>query len=675
MKIHKSILLYIILFAILMGAACNFNEQISADSATKQPSPTKILPTEGSIPTNPLNTTFPIQPPIITLENATEIVEVANWRSSVSTMAFSPDGSILVTESLGKLYLWRVRDQTLLHTIDFARMFASSPARAFAFSPDGKLLAVDSGDETGIVLWNTQDWSQITLKQPHRYSSLFSIAFSPDSRFLVTSGILYVGYSTKMATEMWSANDGTTITTIAPIMGVYRGLSPDAKTIALGTDSHVLLYSTSDGQEISGFTSAGNINAIAFSPDGQTIAVSTANSIEFWQVSDGTKISTLPNSSGEYTTLMFLGSGRLAAVAWRYSSYRVWQLSDGTLLSHASGYGPAQGDDNFRFTLDGEVVAWDGRLRRITDDKIINDLVDTSDKTLDIVAFSSDRRWFAYYTFGNGAISVWAVRSTSASLAMETTVPTPTPKLTATPAPPPSLGSTMKREKDGMVMVYVPAGAFKMGSNQGLADQKPVHKVTLDAYWIDQTEVTNGMYALCVSTGWCQLPHETDWHGKKYFDDPNKIEYPVIYVDWQQANTYCQWVSGRLPTEAEWEKAARGTDGRTNPWGNTIDETTFGNFSDEGGRPERVGSYEKGKSPYGAYDMAGNVLEWTADWYDVYPGGNPKDSEYFGVTNRVLRGGAWDTYIDFIYAARRLWSPPDYYDNSIGFRCVFDATQ
>ena len=144
-----------------------------------------------------------------------------------------------------------------------------------------------------------------------------------------------------------------------------------------------------------------------------------------------------------------------------------------------------------------------------------------------------------------------------------------------------SAGSTQVREIDGMVEVYVPEGPFTMGSNEAGSDEQPVHEVYLDAYWIDKHEVTNAMYAKCVSTGSCTEPSSIRSSTREfYYGSSQYAAYPVIYVDWNQASTYCQWAGGRLPTEAEWEKAARGTDGRIYPWGDEF-VCSLGNFDDE----------------------------------------------------------------------------------------------
>jgi serine/threonine-protein kinase len=219
-------------------------------------------------------------------------------------------------------------------------------------------------------------------------------------------------------------------------------------------------------------------------------------------------------------------------------------------------------------------------------------------------------------------------------------------------------------------MVLIPAGTFTMGSDNGHADEKPPHKVSLSAFYMDKYEVTNALYKMCAEAAGCQSPRNptsftrTSYYGNSQFDN-----YPVLYVDWNMAKTYCEWRGARLPSEAEWEYAARGTDGRTYPWGEGLDKTRA-NY--RGKDTTAVGSYESGKSPFGIYDMAGNVWEWVADWYDVYPGGDPNASSSFGQNNRIIRGGTWyyALDLDFIRSADRMDKEPDSSDNVVGFRCA-----
>ena len=251
-----------------------------------------------------------------------------------------------------------------------------------------------------------------------------------------------------------------------------------------------------------------------------------------------------------------------------------------------------------------------------------------------------------------------------------------------TPAPSPGMGSTMVSDRDGMTLVYVPAGEFLMGSAEGDtdadADEKPQHQVYLDAFWMDRTEVTTDQYQQCVAAGKCAAPS---------CRGTGQGNHPVVCVSWQDAADYCAWAGRRLPTEAEWEKAARGTDGRKYPWGNQNvagDRLNFAdrsldvdwadkNVNDGYQFTAPVGSYPKGASPYGALDMAGNVWEWVADWYDEnYYSSSPARNPVGPASgnSRVLRGGSWVDDQWGVSAAHRFWSLPDYRFDNLGFRCA-----
>ncbi len=246
--------------------------------------------------------------------------------------------------------------------------------------------------------------------------------------------------------------------------------------------------------------------------------------------------------------------------------------------------------------------------------------------------------------------------------------PSPTPTL--------GIGSTRISEKDGMVMVYVPASEFLMGStdsdSQAASDEKPQHKVYLDAFWIDQTEVTNAQYKQCVQAQECKA--------SLYADDSrfNGDNQPVVGVDWNDAKAYCEWAGRQLPAEAQWEKAAQGTDGRIYPWGNQIATCEYAVMNDggdgcgKGNAAWAVGSKPKGNSPYGAFDMAGNVWEWVSDWYDEKYYGSSPPKNPTGPTsgqNCVLRGGSWDGGAQHVRAALRLEIAPELRDPYVAFRC------
>jgi formylglycine-generating enzyme required for sulfatase activity len=220
-----------------------------------------------------------------------------------------------------------------------------------------------------------------------------------------------------------------------------------------------------------------------------------------------------------------------------------------------------------------------------------------------------------------------------------------------------------------MTMVYVPAGTFQMGSNwrdrSANEYEKPPHLVTLDAFWIDRTEVTNAQHAHCVAAGVCQIS------AFAYDARFNGADYPVVGVGWQDAADYCRWVGGRLPTEAEWEYAARGPGGHIYPWGNDPPDDTLLNYNGNVGDTTKVGSYPKGQSWVGALDMAGNVWEWVNDWYGEYPSEpqvnptGPTSGEY-----RVARGSSWDDDRNYARVAIRSRIAPDLRYIYIGFRCA-----
>ena len=190
-------------------------------------------------------------------------------------------------------------------------------------------------------------------------------------------------------------------------------------------------------------------------------------------------------------------------------------------------------------------------------------------------------------------------------------------------------------------MVLIPAGKFLMGTDERLPDEGPQHTVTLKAYWIDKYEVTNAQYKKFIDATGRRSPD----HFRNRTYPEGKADHPVTFVTWYDAHDYCEWAGKRLPTDAEWEKAARGTDGRMFPWGNEFD-------IDKANTPQRwaklgvtgdttpVGAFEGGKSPYGLYDMSGNVWEWTSSWYVAYPG-NKHPSENYGEKYKQLKGGSW----------------------------------
>jgi len=250
--------------------------------------------------------------------------------------------------------------------------------------------------------------------------------------------------------------------------------------------------------------------------------------------------------------------------------------------------------------------------------------------------------------------------------------PDPPPEATTPPEPPapPESEGPRIRPADGMTVVHVPDGEFLMGWDASpYSFERPEHTVYLDAYWIDQTEVTNAQYRACVEAETCAAPNSWNDASTSGDDQP-------AFVSWDDAQAYCEWVGARLPTEAEWEKAARGTDGRLYPWGGEEFDPSRANIQGpEDGYESTapVGSFPTGASPYGVLDMSGNAAEWAADWFQVEyyaqsPAQNPTGPPSGDYDQRVIRGGSWHSGRD---TARCIWRKGTPLGSSeFGFRCV-----
>jgi eukaryotic-like serine/threonine-protein kinase len=281
-------------------------------------------------------------------------------------------------------------------------------------------------------------------------------------------------------------------------------------------------------------------------------------------------------------------------------------------------------------------------------------------------------------------------------IAVATAFPTNTPitlNATAGPSGNQAAGST-RTSSDGMTEISIPAGSFEMGGLDPSAetDEKPAHQVTMPSFWIDKFDVTNGMYGQCVSAGGCTPP--LNFSSKtvtSYFNNSQYNDYPVVNVSWSQATAYCKWAGRRLPTEAEYEYAARGSTINTYPWGNEAPDSTRANFNYQVGDTTKVGSYSAGASPFGVLDMVGNVAQWMNDFYSgtyysqnitLNPAGPVARSGDF---NRVIRGGTFQDVAGDIRLSNRasmLGPNPDAqqgtpaytgdYSPKVGFRCAAD---
>lgn len=298
----------------------------------------------------------------------------------------------------------------------------------------------------------------------------------------------------------------------------------------------------------------------------------------------------------------------------------------------------------------------------------------------------------------------------------EITTPKSLETITTRAAPTLGIGRTFVSDRDGMILLYVPEGDFTMGSEAGQDDMKPVHIVYLDAFWIDQIEVTNAMFtSFSAQTGHITNAEESggsyiyqdeawkfvagaDWRHPLGPDSTiDEIgDHPVVHITWESANAYCIWAGRRLPTEAEWEKAASWDEVKSQknlyPWGNDFDGTLLNfcdrncpfswanqEFDDGFAYTSPAGSYALGASSYGVYDMAGNAFEWVADLYgEAYYSDSPSRNP-LGPTSgdyRIIRGGSWNySREDHFQSAYRFGLAPGGSELSIGFRCAMSVTE
>ena len=230
---------------------------------------------------------------------------------------------------------------------------------------------------------------------------------------------------------------------------------------------------------------------------------------------------------------------------------------------------------------------------------------------------------------------------------------------------------------DGAPLVFIPTGEFELGTNEAAyAKSQPAHRVYVDAFWMDQMEVSNAQYARCALAGACTPPLNGDYPNR--YLDSTYANHPITYVVWSQAIAYCAWAGRRLPTEAEWERAARGEDGRLYPWGDTPPDIFRLNYNDNIGDTTPVDRYPFGASPYGVLNMAGNVREWVSDWFNQgyylhSPYENPGGAQ--NAENKVLRGSSFTDDAYQSVAFNRYEHYPMSPGENRGFRCVEEDTK
>ncbi len=485
-------------------------------------------------------------------------------------------------------------------------------AASVAWSPDGKSLAIGSASD-----YDPQG-------KPSPYAVYVVNTSTWDLGFTLlghTDEVVGLEYSPDGSLLASSSHDGT-----VRIWDVSSGLVSSVIKIPLGAN-----YEAYD---------------ISWSGDGSQVAIQTPQDIWLWDFNRGF----VPwpwayGQSGESSQLEWCRKSNLLA----YKDYFEVILLDTSTGRKVRSLNPHEGVRSLSWSPDCRYIASLGINTLFVEDPYSGTLLRPFDFDYNFsgrsVAWSPDGSRIAVSS--SRAIFIFGIAPTN--------------------APPPTPGSTHNNGNDGMVQVFVPAGSFTMGSGA-----KPFI-LTLDAFWIDRTEVTNAMYALCVNAGACKPVRNSSSNTRpNYYGNAEFDNYPVIYVYWKDAKAYCEWAGRRFPTEAEWEKAARGTDGRTYPWGNASPDSTLLNFNQIINDTTAVGSYPSGASPYGALDMAGNVWEWVSSLPRPYPYDAKDGREDTSIAGwRVLRGGSWYEYEDdMVSVAYSYQGAPTEGSYNIGFRCA-----
>jgi WD40 repeat protein len=573
---------------------------------------------------------------------------------------WSPDGGSLVSlQENGTLTAWDAAggQQTGL------TMGHLSAVDRLAWSPQGSPLASAIRD-TGVLLWDTDSWQPKQTLWEDQITDLKDIAWSPDGAVLAGGfGSRTISAGTIRLVDLASGSE--TSMSGHEYWVTCLAWSPDGSTLASGSnDTRVILWDPAARQPLrtlNGHT--GWVYDVAFSPDGKTLASaarmnSNGSSLDviLWEAATGRQVRRMSQKvPGQFTEATLLWS------------------ADGSTLTAYMNAGAGVAVFN----------AVTGQLQPTS-----RDLPSYSANT----AYSPDNQLVAYGS-DDGTITLDDnPYLPKAPTPTRTPSPSPTrdPKITPSATPTVGAGSVMFSTGDRRPMVFVPAGPFLMGASSedvdADTDEKPQHTVTLDAFWIDQYEVTHDDYTVCVQAGACSAPAAEDTNGFSYDFAAAIEDAPVINVSWNQAAAYCTWAGKRLPSEAEWEKAARGTDARIYPWGNDPDafriawycfsciyHPDFPDVRDDFSRPASVGSFPDGVSPYGAFDMAGNVWEWVLDWYasGTYSGPdltNPSGPESGEM--RVIRGGSWTNASTSLRTTYREARNPLSTWIDIGFRCV-----
>lgn len=617
------------------------------------------------------------------------LLELASPSDEDVTMAaYSPDGTWLALATGEQVALYQVHSG-----VHAGNLETGASVTSLAFSPQGDQLAVGLQDGR-VQVWRIPEGA-LLFSLDDQSDPVSHLAFAADGHtlaFATSSGFIF----------LCQALDGQVLRVIETraVHILCLAVSPDGYWLAACTPDTFQVWR--DGKlQFEDTLPEGAPNYLAYSPDGVTLAAASSQGIYRWRVADGRALPTVGNESGEY--LLFSPNSRYILCVCG-GNLEVYDTVDSSLVK-VYGLGRYDRIPAVAYsTRDGFIAAslLDGRVRSWATGAYPQGHEGVSAAPTAVAAAGDSQPTTTPALLPTDTARPQPSPTPLPPLPTNTPLPTHTPLPTNTPMPtftPVLVNEPIAlaiNEIDSAEIVFVPEGPFTMGTDPDTdkyywGAEAPQHRVNLDAFWIYRTEVTNGMYQACVADKACPKPdYAQGVTTDEYYGNPDYDNYPVIYVTYTHALAYCVWAGGKLPTEAQWEKAARGDDGRLFPWGNEVPTDDKVNLCDANcaGSTERVpsihdgypgpapvGSYPQGASPYGAYDMAGNVWEWVFDWFNpLYYNSSPVDNPRGPAsgTTRTFRGGGWNNEISGVRTVVRSSMSPNKSLNGLGFRCVVE---
>lgn len=590
----------------------------------------------------------------------------------------SSGGELFAIQYDKEMILFSARKMT-----EVCRFSLSGMPTSFLFTSDGAYLITSYDDG----VWDVRSSSNCeqVYSVDGGYGRVSAVTISSDGRLMAMA-------ATDGATMVWDLISGALNQSLPgnSLQVTQIAISPDGRYLAVcAGDGNIYIWDLVSGEIAQTFSfPGGEIKQAVFSPDSQQLAVVSSELIQVWQMISGELLHEFNPQSGYLGVATGGTQGSSQQIVYSPNGkyllcgcngmLLVWRLSDGAMTQFMN----LDTDE-----INSISVTNHGLLIVERSGEVINLWTITLDKELsgEPIPYEPVRIGQNVPSSGGGDTEASAMKTEENETPSVGATLTQMPTATWTVQPSPTLFALVTpvdlivNDMDGAELVLVPAGEFLMGSDPGsdpyfYGAEGPPHPVYLDDYWIYRTEVTNAQYAKCVEVKQCPRPtyNKSDTR-EEYFGNPQYGDFPVVYVTWKMASAYCRWAGGRLPTEAEWEKAARGTDGRIFAWGNNPPNPSLVNYRSRD--TVEVGSFPAGASPYGAYDMSGNVIEWVfdyflANYYQSSPYENPRGPASGGT--RVYRSGSYHNTEDAIRVVMRGSRKESHSGPDIGFRCVVD---